>query len=349
MFGAARRGVRRYLRRPYQAMARRGLRNAASFAKRTGKRGLSYAAGAATYKAARWVGSKAIKYGKSALGIHQRAKNSGAGGSESSFFYGRRRIPAKYLAASRWLQHQYYVKNGAGRTTSTVGVQQSNTPLVMFNTADLETMFGIQGAGKTEKMLFESCSAELQITNQDLATCRITLYDIIQRRDGNATNVSDPNSAWQNSYGDMLGGSNSNCTIPGVTPFSSDLFVQYFKVLKATHLMLAQGQVHVHRVNFSPNRMFDREIDQYQLTLKGLTCFTMIVYSGVPENDSVTKTSVSLGVSTLDYVYRKQYKFKYMTQNISSISATNSLSTSFAVAEDIIDIGAGTVVTDSNA
>ena len=35
----------------------------------------------------------------------------------------------------------------------------------------------------------------------------------------------------------------------GSTPFQSPQFMTYFKVLKATHQLMAPGQPHVHRIN----------------------------------------------------------------------------------------------------
>ena len=47
----------------------------------------------------------------------------------------------------------------------------------------------------------------------------------------------------------------------GVVPFTSNLFTSFFKVCKVTHMLLAEGQTHVHRVNFKPNKYMFKEIE----------------------------------------------------------------------------------------
>ena len=45
----------------------------------------------------------------------------------------------------------------------------------------------------------------------------------------------------------------------GVLPFSCRLFTQYHKVCKVTHLIMSEGQTHVHRIRFSPNKVLNKE------------------------------------------------------------------------------------------
>lgn len=299
-----------------------------------------------------WAYNKVKSYfgrskGKS---IHQRAVNVGTGGSMSKFFYGKRKIPRRYASVYKALAKNYVGVNTAQRITAGIGLQNAYTVMPMFNSGDVASISSKVANNNTNKIFLSSCSAEVMLTNQELANVRIYIYDIIARRDSQSNvNTQNPDTAWKNSYADE-GGANSNYSIVGSTPYSSDLFTQYFKVLKVTHLTLSQGQSHTHRVHYSPNRAIDGEYIQYNSgSFKGLTCFTMIVLHGYPENDSTTKTQVSTGQCDVDVIIRKQYKYTWLNDQDTTFSMTNNLPANFTVGESIVNIGAGSVATDSNA
>ena len=54
-----------------------------------------------------------------------------------------------------------------------------------------------------------------------------------------------PNQAWVAGEQDE-GAAATNSGVIGSTLFQSSLFTAYFKVLKATHQLMAPGQTHVH-------------------------------------------------------------------------------------------------------
>nr|WAE42969.1 MAG: capsid protein [Cressdnaviricota sp.] len=281
--------------------------------------------------------------------LHQQVRQSGQGGSISTFNYGRRKMPRALACVYKSVARNYFATNGAGRKTATVGNQQAFDDLHMFDATDVGLITAKITANKTNRFYLLSCSAELLMTNQELSNCRYTIYDIIARRDINAAANDSPGTAWATSYADE-GGSNSDYQIVGSTPFSSDLFTQFFKVIKVTHGVLAQGQTHCHKIQFHPMRLIDGEyIQSVTYGYKGLSCYTMVVYHGEPQNDSTTKTQVSTGASTLDIVYRKQYKYTWLNDVDTTWSKTNTLPSSFTVNPSIVDIGSGTIVTDSAA
>lgn len=283
--------------------------------------------------------------------LHQNASAiPGSGGTFSKFFYGRRKAPKAYRSVIGALSKNFQVYNGSGRAGAAVGLQDVQVPLTMFNSTDVQALLtNIQTNWKNTRAVLMSCSAEVLLTNQDIGNARITLYDIVARRDLAASNVSDPSTAWGHSYGDQTA-SNSNSNLLGSTPFSADLFTQFFKVLKITHITLGQGQSHTHRVHYQPNKKIDGEYVQYENQgFKGLTCFTMMVDHGMPYNDTTTKTSVSSGKSAIDYVWRKQYKYTFVSDVSNTYYVTNSLPGSFAVSESVMDIGSGATVVETAA
>lgn len=278
------------------------------------------------------------------ISLNQKAIKDGTGGSFSKFFYGRRRIPKRMRQVYRTCSKNYQVINNSGRITTTAGTQLFNGILTMFSTSDLNGFATNISANKTNKFIAMTCSSEVMISNQDEGNVRFVLYDIICRRDCTQSNIADPATAFKNSLADE-GAANINWNSVGATPFSSDLFTQFYKVLKITHVILAAGQFHTHRVHFGLNRQFDAEQLQYTPNgIKGATCFTCIMAYGAPYNDSVTKTSVSTGQVNLDFVSKKQYSYTWMQDNDTNFYLTNNLTT-FAVNEDILSIASGIPLT----
>lgn len=325
-----------------------------SYGKRAAQGALGLAIGTAGYKYLTSGKPKKKKqrvriHGRLKFNLHQRASAiPGQGGTFSKFFYGKRKIPKGYRSIIKGLAKNYQTYNGTARYTAAVGVQDIQNPLSMFGQADVQALLtNFAVSYKDSRALLMSCSAELMITNQDVGNARITLYDVVCRRDCNYTNNSSPSNAWLHSYADQGA---TNTVYIGATPFSAELFTQFYKVVKITHIVLGQGQCHTHRVHYAPNKVIDGEYVQYDgYGFKGLTCFTMLVDHGMPYNDSTTKTSVSTGNTALDVVWRKQYKYTYLTDNSNNYYVTNSLPASFAVNEDVMNIGSGTVVVDVNA
>lgn len=276
--------------------------------------------------------------------LTQKAIHEGTGGSFSKFFYGRRRIPKRMRQVYRTCAKNYQVINNSGRIVANSGSQAFNSVLTMFSTPDLNGFATNISSNKTNKFLAISCSAELMLTNQDEGNVRFVLYDIIARRDITQSNLVDPATAFKNSLADE-GASNANWAAVGATPFSSDLFTQFYKILKMTHVILGAGQFHTHRVHFGLNRQFDAEQLQYTPNgIKGATCFTCVMAYGCPYNDSVTKTSVSTGQVTLDFVSKKQYSYTWTQDNDTNFYLTNNL-TQFAVNQDILSVATGTPLT----
>ena len=327
------------------------------------RRGLSYVAKRAYYPVAGAVGSLAIKkkrpvnkVGRKLRGLprkkvrlHQRATVSSNGGSFSVFNYGQRKLKLPYSVVKN-LSKNYYVYNEAGRLTSAVGQQNFNNIVTTFENTTLNNISISISSSLTQRLILMSATVETLFTNVGLGTARVILYDIIVRKDLVTTASSTPASTLKNFYGDETGGSNVNYLVPGITPFSNDTFTQFYKVLKMTHIDLAQGQTHVHKCHFGANKIMNREaFNQSQYGLKGLTCFTLIQQSGCPANDSTTKTQVSLGATAIDYVTKYQIKYTSMQDAVTNMTPYQVIPTAFTVGEEIVDIGSGTIVNEAFA
>nr|WAE42362.1 MAG: capsid protein [Cressdnaviricota sp.] len=305
------------------------------------------------------TGAKLAKYttGKSGktykkVSIHQSAKAEvgGHGGTFSNFYYVPRPVPVQYKKDFKALGKNYYTINSSGRITSNVGQQGVNPLNYMNHYQDVNTISQKINANQTNKFLLKSVSSEVNLTNQDAGNVKVILYDIMARRDlATSGNLLNPYAAWSNSLADE-GAANSNYNVPGALPYSSDLFTQYFKVVKCTHITLGQGQSHTHRIKFACNKEFDGEYLQYNTNgFKGVTCFTMSVQVGMPYNDSTTKTQVSVGSTAIDYVTQRQYSYTWKQDVDTTYSTQQNLPQAFSVSEDIMNEATGTATVDTQA
>nr|WAE42139.1 MAG: capsid protein [Cressdnaviricota sp.] len=326
-----------------------GARNAISNIAST-RNNLAVAAGASAYALA---GGKASFRNKDKIKtkpkLNQKATPEGTGGFTSMYYYTPRKMPRAYAVLNKSLPKNYYVTNNSGRLVQTPGLQAIYC-MSIANKTDINLISQKINTSQVNRFLMQQCSSEFVFTNQDAGNCRVWLYDIVARRDlATNANLVTPQAAFQNSLADE-GGANANWSIPGTTPFSSDLFTQYFKVCKITNIVMAQGQSHTHKVSFKTNKVMDGEYIQYEGNgFKGLSHYVMMVVHGFPYNDSTTKTQVSTGNVAIDFITKVQYKYTWIQDVDTNYSVSNTLPTAFTVSEDIMDIGTGAIAVDTQA
>jgi len=276
----------------------------------------------------------------------QRAQSDPLGGSTSQWTLKR---PAVNLGGvGKVVTPHITVNNTSGRLTSAIGQQSVGIVASHFNIADytalMTTSYG--ATVKSRKLLMKHVSSTVLITNQESVPCYYTIYDLIARRDGNAT-VTDPLVAFTGGMADAQGAIAGSYLVPGVDPFSNPRFVEYFNIKQVTSGTLLPGNVHTHRVYYEPNFIGSHEIDSFTTNyIKGLTHYTIIVFHGTPENDSTTKTQVSLSACALDYVVKNKYVTKAIELNYEAANATNSLPTAFGVGGEVINEFTGAAIPD---
>ena len=144
----------------------------------------------------------------------------------------------------------YFGTNSAGAVTVGVCVQT----VAMVNTIfagpsnafyDLDSIYGNVATNKTLNVLMKSVSSKLMLQNQYInSNFNVQIYNIISRRDlNNSTTIYDPTNTF-------TAGLTNEGAVPkedvGVLPFSSRGLTQYFKICKVTHLIMSEGQTHVH-------------------------------------------------------------------------------------------------------
>ena len=109
---------------------------------------------------------------------------------------------------------------------------------------------------------------------------------------------------------------------------------------------MAPGQTHVHRIEFTPNRvLLGEEQNNNNGNIKGLTIYTMMVIVGTPCDDNAS--TVSTGDARIDYVTRKSYRFKTVLDDCVKMNTVNNLAVIAAASENVMNVDAGAAVTFS--
>lgn len=257
-----------------------------------------------------------------------------------------RKMPVGYSLS----QKQHYVSNFASRITSSVGKQNAQSFGGAFDSTDLATLIGtVSAAAPRAKILLKSVKIKYMITNQALGNARLTIYDVLAKRDLGSLRTGDPVTAWENGLQD-LGASPNSHQIFDVKPWQSQLFNEFYRIVGSKYLTLAGGAFHEHTVQYDCNYILDGELEaSINYGLKDLTLWSIIVHSGLPANDSTTKTSLSIGAGALDVVQSMEYIFTYQGATNGLVTINNTLATSFAVGENIVAEGGNVTATEAFA
>lgn len=151
---------------------------------------------------------------------------------------------------------------------------------------------------------------EHRIKNMTTTPVKVSIYDITPRRDmeGATVNigpVNDWNAGLNNQSVELEGGFADTNAVGslqiGVTPFQSKQFTAKWKVKNVSTFMLDAGMEHHHYVKLNIGGMFDWERVKDVDLLKGISMYSMMIYSGGIIQQLGT-TNVSTSSVTLDVV-----------------------------------------------
>lgn len=200
---------------------------------------------------------------------------------------------------------------------------------------------------KGTRYLIESCDAVYRITNQDNGPVEIHLFDIVAKTDNNVS----PQEAFRQGLANMSTVAFTSTTLPpGIQPQMSSDFQYNFRIVKHKHLTLGQGRTFTHSPKLKPNTVINSEVmEEGNLNIRGITTWSMICISGLPTNDSTTKTSCSLGSANVDIAVTKMIKYCYVQDQIPNLYINTNLQTAYAVGESVLNIGTGTATLDASA
>lgn len=275
--------------------------------------------------------------GKIATGV---VMNEGTGGQYSSYS-GR---PGKGFLP-KYIEDKYAPQvvqtNLAGQLKSVIGLQTTASLLEFFSPTNIDNFTG----DKVSNVLCYKATGTITLNNIYLSNVYITLYDIVARKDCNASANSTPYLAWAQAAADESAA--AAYTFVGSTPWQSECFNQFYKVNQVTNVVLGAGATHVHKVVIRPQRVINSAYSFYTTyCLKDLSQYVMITIHGSPANDTTTQTQVTIGAGGVNYVVDKEETYKVIQKQTPTISTNNTLLSAFGVAEQVVNLGGSTVTTN---
>jgi len=163
----------------------------------------------------------------------------------------------------------------------------------------------------------------LRLRNQANTNCRMSIYDIVTKRNTVSTTLDNPSEVWTKGMTDF--GALTKETI-GMTPYRSPEFNQYFGVNRVTTISLEPGQQHDHTVYHKYNRVVDSIQFQNNVgtALAGLTRFIVIVFHGTLGHESLAASNVTYMPITVDYAAQSEYTYGWIDKTTRAFTGTDS-------------------------
>jgi hypothetical protein len=204
---------------------------------------------------------------------------------------------------------------------------------------------------------------EYLINNATTQSCEIDLYDVVLKRDmlvnltfsANGISYTAPGFPAEYINVGLQAQQGVNPSSPpnplpynivSCVPTDSQLFKQYFKIVKKTRVFMAPGACHKHTFTIKTNRMLDEYLVSggYQ-GIKGFTSWTMMVIRGMPVYDAETATVTSTTASTAIQCVRSQrIKYSYIADTSYTSLFGSSLTNIPAANQSFVSPLNGTVV-----
>lgn len=268
---------------------------------------------------------------KTSTGLFQKVLHRDGPISDSFFRYPSRHHMKIGKTLKALTGEQFMTCNDILRLSSAVNDQAIGTiPSGYFDGLAIGNILGLaanvvatSGTNLNFKVLLEECQAKCLFTNQTNDVVRMTLYDILPRRDINNGSYTPPSAAWVTGDAATAGGA-SAYTYAGSTPFQTPAFTKLWEVVKVTNVDLHTGGHHVHNIMYKPKCMMDKQTftengGSANIAYKNLTGFTMVVIHGLPVNGT-SGTNISLAATAIDCAVVRQYKFRVFESSVSQIA-----------------------------
>ena len=243
---------------------------------------------------------------------------------------------AQFGAPSRSLVHTPGQIQGDPGTQVTAYIGQWFSVQDIYNISVLggvPSETGLGGAALPTHFNMKSIYAEVTLVNPSSLPMIYDIYDIVARKDiPNGTTLPSPNldvtspiGAWHtglqvqslSGQGTSISGLMAYENQIGSRPVDSQLFNDYFRVIKHTSVVVPQVGTHIHKVSIQSNKVFDKnELTLMNIYLNGIANVTQ--YSLCVCRGSVGMSSYQAGTATttlqpmVRWTSMERYTYSYL-------------------------------------
>lgn len=145
---------------------------------------------------------------------------------------------------------------------------------------------------KSLKFFLQGVTQKHRIVNQMPTVVELDIYDLISKVTQSTLATVKPTDVWDNGLADLRGnGAAVDSTALGITPTTSKIFNQTWKIVKRTRISLMGGKQHNHTFCFSPNRIVDTDYWSTYGMVRGITAISLFVARGGFGDNSETLTT----------------------------------------------------------
>lgn len=274
-----------------------------------------------------------------------RAPQVPTGGGETKTSFSVRNSKLSLGLAKSLLGTNFVHRSAALSSTAPQGLQNFTVPGNHLTFTDVDNAFtaigGTFAGAASGKMAFLQLHSTILVSNASSHNCHATIYDVMARHDGSDINTG-PSSLITTGGVDANNGTASDYTFPGATPWQNPRFLEAYKILQQSPIIMSPGQTHVHRFTYDINSIISKERlinSDSSGPLGKLSVYSVIFYHGVPIHSTAAETSVTLGTVKLDMVWTESLSFKVMDRNYANNSITSGLLTNIADPEQWTEDG----------
>lgn len=205
------------------------------------------------------------------------------------------RLPARVRMIKAVASPNIRQKNFATTLSGVPGLQVYQS-FATLSGIDLSALQQAVPHNEPNRLVVENAQTEITFTNSNNCAVEVELYDIVFKRDTAIGMTLNTNAGvYTFSTIDQMieqgckagaaiapGGSDVSRYI-GASPYDSQPFKDYCRVVKRTHIMLASGASHRHQANIGINKLIDASIasDLTKGYVKGFSYSTLLVARGV--------------------------------------------------------------------
>lgn len=247
------------------------------------------------------------------------------------------RMMSKKIAAP-----QTIFTNTSGSVSSTQG-KQNWVQLVFLDKASL---VGIETAANggtatdnSVRFMLKSGKQVVRLRNQSNTNSKVSIYDVVTKRDTPATAYDTPGECWTKGLTDF--GYAVGYNTVGQVPMRSPEFRNYFAVNRVTTVNLEPGQQHDHTVFHRYNKIVNsvRFQNAVGTSLAGLTRFVFIVFHGTLAHDTAAPSSVTYAPITLDWAVSREYTYGIIEKVTPSYTLTDNNPTTVVDLDAMLESG----------